>query len=548
MQASYRLQGASIQLYLLHMRNALLVLPLLVIWLILSRRPALTRAINTLADWWTCSHLTVPLTIAGFFLLTLATALFAYHGIPVVDAVWVMFQTKILALGRLSAPAPQYPEFFHARFIVYDGKWFSYTSPGHSLVLLPGYLLGAPWLTGPLLGTLGIWLLYRSGVRLLGPRSGRVVLLLAVTSPTLIFLFAGYDFHVCSTFFTILAIYLLAGVRRPASGVRRSSFFLAGLCLGMVFLARPYTAVGVGVPLLIYVAVRHWGLGRHAGAGRHAGLPLLFMLGGALLVAVHLAYNWALTGSPLVFPYNLMGKIHGIGFSPDYGEPGFGGMKGHSLARALINTGYQTVVSSLQWLGWPFLSLIFAIPAAFTRRFRRLAWLWLSALGLIVAYFFYWPHGITPWGAKYWSEALPAFIIICALGIRASSALFPRWFGVQPDFARRAVPLLVACSLLVAIPTTFAYLAEGRWGETPKVHRDIAARGLHNAMVFVYTDSTSGSSDYTSAFIYNDPLLKGDIIYARDLGLDQDTKLMKLYPTRSYFLYNYNTSAITPLK
>jgi hypothetical protein len=201
----------------------------------------------------------------------------------------------------------------------------------------------------------------------------------------------------------------------------------------------------------------------------------------------------------------------------------------------------------MQQFGWLFLSPLFLVPAAFTARFRRLAWLWLSALGLVVAYFFYWWHGITPWGAKYWSETLPALILLTPLGIRASVVLFPRWFGVRRDFARRALTFLIPYALVVAIPTTFIYLARGRWRETPRVHNQVQARGLHHALVFVYTDEQSGSVDYTSAFLFNDPMLKGDIVYARDLGPDRNPDLMKLFPDRSYYLYDFNSGSITPL-
>jgi len=520
--------GANIRLFLEQFRRALLALPLLLVWLRVSRCPATTRCLHRLQRWWLTSR--IPLLAAPVFFLaiTILVADKGYHRIPLGDAVWVMFQAKLFAAGRLFAPAPQYPEFFWARLIIHDGKWFSYTSPGHSLVLLPGLLLGAAWLVGPLLGGLTVWLLHRLAQTLLGAKSARIALLLTVTSPFVIFLFASHEFHVSSVFFTTLALYLLSRERfTPGLGLA------TGLSLGMVFLARPYTAVAVGLPIIAYVLVKR----------RTALAP--FLLGGALIVGLHLIYNHALTGSYLKFPYQEMGKVHAIGFGSDFGEPA-PGFTGHSPLRATVNLGYQFAVMSLQFLGWLFLSMAFVIPGLAYARFRRLWWLWAPALALIVAYCFYWSNGITARGAKYWSETIPAFILASTVGIRAAGPVFRRWFAFRRDLALRAVPFLVVYSLAVYIPTNLSYLARCQWGETPKVGQDVAAHRIHNAVVFVHTDEHSGGYDYTSAFLYNDPLLQGDVIYARDLG-PENVKLTALYPERKAYRYDFNRAVIEPL-
>jgi hypothetical protein len=539
-----RWEGANIRFYVLQLRNALIALPLFLLWLRLSKRPALLTLVRKLERWWLGSRFTVLAALLFFVALTTAVANWAYHRIPLVDAIWVMFQTKIFAAGRLYAPAPAYPEFFRARWIIHGDRWFSYVSPGHSLVVLPGYLLGVSWLVGPLLGTLAVWLFYRLTEAVAGWKTARLALLLAITSPFLVFLFASHEFHVASTLFTILTLFLLS---RPRAG--SVTLLGAGMSLGMVFLARPYTAVGVGVPLVFFVASRRVALRLR----RHL-IP--FLLGGAAFVVLHLVYNQALTGNALVFPYMEMGKVHAIGFGGDFGEPGFG-VYGHTPARALVNLAYGVFVLCLQLSGWLFLSLIFVIPGISTQRFRRNWWLGLSAAGLIAAYFFYWCHGMTAWGAKYWSEAVPAFLLLSALGIRAAgrgkqghhpkrvASLFS-WFRFRRDLPVRAVGFLIAYSLLVHIPVNFSYLARCQWGETPKVGRRVRRAGLHNALVFVHTDEESGSFDYSSAFLLNDPLLKGDVIYARDLGPEENLRLVRLYPERRAYVYDFNQDSIRP--
>ena len=41
---------------------------------------------------------------------------------------------------------------------------------------------------------------------------------------------------------------------------------------------------------------------------------------------------------------------------------------------------------------------------------------------------------------------------------------------------------------------------------------------------------------YGSVFSANDPLLQGDVIYARDLGADADQQVEQEFPTRSAYL------------
>jgi len=456
---------------------------------------------------------------------------------PKADAVWCLFQTKVFALGRLYVPVPRYPEFFWSRVVAMNGKWFAYTSPGQSLVFLPGQLLGVAWLTGPILGALAVVLLYSIARDAFGPKTGRTALLLAVTSPFMLFMFGSHELNIASVFFLILALFLLRSLPKSQGtvpGFRRQGLgLLAGLSTGMIFLCRPLTAVGVGLPVLILVAIKR----------RQVLIP--FVLGGAALVALQLLYNRALTGGLFNFPYSQLGTVSAVGFSSQLGETSFG-MSGHSLLRALANMGYQLFALSMQLSGWLFLSLLFVAPALFAAQFRRNWGIALTGLGLIIAYAFFWFHGVTPAGPKYWSEAMPALFLLSATGVRASARAAPRWFGLRRDLALRAIPFLVLYALAVYLPTSVDYLARCRWGETPKVADAVRARGLHNAVVFVRTDEQSGGFDYTSAFVFNDPLLRGDVVYARDLGTE-NSRLMAEYPGRSFYRYDFNQETLEKL-
>src|SRR5207249_3903184 len=64
----------------------------------------------------------------------------------------------------------------------------------------------------------------------------------------------------------------------------------------------------------------------------------------------------------------------------------------------------------------------------------------------------------------------------------------------------------------------------------------VAAAGIHRAIVFVPTSDWYAWWDYGSVFSANDPLLRGDVIFARDLGPDGNARTLAAFPDRSGFL------------
>jgi len=527
---SHLLRGSVVQLYVLQFQRALVALPFLLAWIRVSRHPSVRAWLSRV---WRCllGHRLAPLPELVLFAgLACLAALVAYHGIPTGDSTRSFFLTRVLAQGRLFAPAPVYPEFFPAPMVVQGGKWYPELSPGHSLVLLPAYLLKATWLVGPLLGVLSLWLFFQLVSIYCDRRTARWALLFGALSPALVFLFGSHELHTTSVSCTLLAVFAIV-----RNGQARRWFWglVAGVGLGILFLTRPYTALAVGLPLLLYVLLR-----------QPRALPLL-MLAGVVPVAAHLWYNQAVTGHWYWFPYQMMGSRIAVGFSSAYGDRTFG-MTGHSPLKALINFGYQALTLAMQLHGWLFLSLLSAVAGLATARWRRSLLLWLPAAALVIAYVPYWFHGVTTFGPKCWSEAFPAFIVLTALGIRSAPVRLRR-LGVAPDLVLRVVSFLVGYSLMVYLPTELDYLAKNRWGETPKVGRQVARAGIHDALVFIHTDKASGSFDYTSAFILNDPLLQGDVVYALDLGPDRNPRLMAQYPGRSYYRYDFLGGALSAI-
>jgi len=65
--------------------------------------------------------------------------------------------------------------------------------------------------------------------------------------------------------------------------------------------------------------------------------------------------------------------------------------------------------------------------------------------------------------------------------------------------------------------------------------REVANARLRNALVFVALDPARTNRDYGKAFFANDPLLKGSVVYARDLGPEANRYLASLFPGRTVY-------------
>ena len=84
---------------------------------------------------------------------------------------------------------------------------------------------------------------------------------------------------------------------------------LAGAAVGLAFFARPYTAVLFAAPFLVHALWTLRSLDRRT-LLRQGTTAALGIAG----VGITLAYNWIVTGSPLVFPYEAFAPLDGLGF------------------------------------------------------------------------------------------------------------------------------------------------------------------------------------------------------------------------------------------
>ncbi len=517
------------------------------------------------------------LALAASFIFVVWIALAQYHAQPhIYDASAYLFGAKTFAAGRLFAPVPAAVDRFPGPFmLVRDGKWFTQYEPGAPLTLALGVALGAPWLVEPLLGTLallGIGLIAR---RFYDRRVATLAVLLGVVSPFYSYLAASYLSHTIALFYLVWGFWALL---RALDADRRGAAWylpLAGLLWLMALLTRDTSAIFAAVATAgaLWLA---WRGGsptlRQALSGmdrRRWLAPGLALLGvGALGLVVALGYNAALTGSPLLTPRQLFfpgdhyGFGKGVGF---YGQ--------HTLAAGFVTVDELLASLAINLYGWPFyLTLAFLLIPFLTRRARAAdVVMLLGAAAMTFAFIGFYYHGIYL-GPRYLFEALPFFLILTARGLvtLAEAGLAARAHGVARGVAlaetRLAAPASSASSASSAPAAPIARGAHWSAGVSltgalgvallaclfgyflPRqlaLHTDFtgmdAGRAiqmsaldhppLHHALVVTSDSQLYG---YT-LFGLNDPLLRGNVIYAEATSAADLTELHRAFPDRSIY-------------
>ncbi len=286
--------------------------------------------LRALAEWWTAVRRRLPidrdralaglLVAAGAVVAAVVGALvFPFHSVNHDEGVYLA-QAAMLLEGQLFLDPPA-TELFRPWFFVErpDGRLYPKYAPVPAATFALGWLVGSPRL-GLVGVTAGVVLLtYALAAALFDRRVGLLAATMLFVSP-LFLLHAGVFLpYAPTTVWNILFVY--AYVRADRDRSQRWAA-VAGVAVGVAFFARPYTAVAFAAPFVCHAV---WTLrGRVRAAARDATLlglhrptltrQSLTAVGGLGGVAAALAYNAAVTGDPLVFPYEAFAPRDGIGF------------------------------------------------------------------------------------------------------------------------------------------------------------------------------------------------------------------------------------------
>lgn len=478
----------------------------------------------------------------------LSSGLFAYfvfdHMPHLPDDIIMEFQAKILAMGRLYAPAPAMPEFFDVEFALVDGpKWYGKYFLFQSLLLVPGIWAGMVWAVHPLLAGVAVLLVYAIGRELLNEKIARVAAMLMVLSPIRLTMFSMTMSH--ASCMVLLLLFALAVIKVVKDARRIGWGFIAGLSLGMAFNSRPLTTMAMGGTIaLCALPAMPWRKLRW-------GTPIAALFAFAIMLTVFWAYNAALTGDPRLTPFAKWSPSDHPGFGPDVGIEYWNPRdRGHTPAKALYMNAFlnaELVGSNLT--GWGYASLALLAGAVVFSRRRLQAWvLALPALALVCSYAMYYVHGSFAGQPRYWSEAIPALLLLVALGLAVIRRIMPgvcRSLGTAHPARTARSACWLALLLLVcwSVPRTYKPLIADCWviGHEFQARDSAERQELTNALVFVHsghyrTQFLGKDWDrYLGTFMLNSPLLDGPVVYARDLGDEKNRHLAAAFPERTCY-------------
>lgn len=409
------------------------------------------------------------------FVLYAAIASSVLSGRPLqIDEIAQMMQARIFADGSLWRPADAYPEFFSALHVVdMDGKVYSQFPPGGPLMLLPGVLLGVPWLTGPVFGAVAVgafWRLVRSTEASPSVALGAAVLF--ALAPFMAFMAGSHMNHVPTLAWLCLA---LLGMRGITTGKRAGPLagFMTGFCLGMMVSIRPVDGAAFALPAGLWLLARTM-------RGTTSMACLLASGAGVIIpVAGVFAFNAATTGHPLLFGYELLwGASHGLGFHQAPWGISHTPLRGVEL----VNLYFLRLQNYL--FETPLPSLIPAMVAlALTRALSAFDRYLLSGSALLVAgYFAYWHDGFFL-GPRFFYLLLPALILWTARLPSIVRDRFPSWR------ADRFVLLVYVVSAFVALSVSLPARARQYTSGVLLTRRDYLApaaeAGIRNALILV---------------------------------------------------------------
>lgn len=349
-------------------------------------------------------------------LLYISIALGVFSGRPLlIDEIVQLLQAQDLAQFRLTHPIEGAKAFFSIMHEVDFGEraYGQYPIGGPAMLTL-GVWLGAPWLMGPLVGAVSVWLFWLLLLALEPAASTGWRLLttaLFALAPFGAFMFGSHMNHASLLLWVLAAAVALHRAVQPEASAGWG--FAAGVALGAAATVRPLDAAAFALPAAA------WLLWRARVGGRPLTALLLSGVGVALPITLMFWVNLETTGHPLTFGYDLLwGAGHGLGFhSTPWGPV-------HTAARGVELIGLYLSRLNTYLFELPFPSLL--LPAAGL-------WLWrgplraldryllCSALLVTVGYWAYWHDGFYL-GPRFVFAWLPLLVLWTARGVRELDA------------------------------------------------------------------------------------------------------------------------------
>lgn len=497
-------------------------------------------------------RIALTLSLLAIVITYLVSVRIFEHMPHIEDEMAYVWQAQAIAGGHLTVPTPPDHKSFLVPFVVdYQGQRFGKYPLGWPALLAVGERLGVPDLINPLLAGLAVWLTYLLGKRILGEAVGLLAAGLTITSPLFLMNSGSLLSHPFGL--VLSAAFALAWIDAfgdhpspPAAATRRwLPTITAGLCLGVLALTRPLTALAVGLPFgihALYLLVRsNWPTRR-----RLLALGAIALSLGGLIFA----WQYAVTGDPFLNPYTLWWPYDIVGFGPGHGVM----PQGHNLDLAYINTSFSLWVGEYDLFGWARFSYLFLpfgllalLPSRRSGRSLSRSGLLLASVipSLVLIYMAYW-IGSSLFGPRYYYECLYSLTLLSAAGI----AYLAGW-PVRPNAPRetysgvRKIPplgmtallaLLVATNLTLYTPLRVGGM-KGLYGVSRAQIQPFLspeAQEFTPALIIVHPQEWT---QYGALLDLETPFLDTPFIFAYTRYPEADAELAKDFPGRKVFYY-----------
>jgi hypothetical protein len=293
----------------------------------------------------------------------------------------------------------------------------------------------------------------------------------------------------------------------------------AGLCIGLVFLTRPLTAVGIVLP---YIAHACWLLWKQPA---QTFRPLAAMAGvGMACLAFQGWYNLETTENVFLFPYMIHHASNNPGFDHGY-TLWLGILKAQAEWQAMNGSLFETYV--------PFglLAALAFIPGPRNR------WLWMLLATLVSMTVVNLINRFSNFmfGPRYIYELSSALIVIAVAAIWRLPGLLASASRCRHESARAVAACLLAAVVISGwvhrLPPYINRLSHHYVdGNAPFYFSMLAQLESHTpALVFI-------RSKYDWVAHTNPPRDDAPVIFAHDRGMNSNQELMKYYPRRNAFL------------
>lgn len=436
-----------------------------------------------------------------------------------------LYQAKLFARGQITNPAARTPEAFYIPYIILkDGAHFAKYPPGYPLLLTFGVWLGQPWITNSIAVALGIWATWLLGRTLFDHNSGMLAAILGVLSPMYLLLSGTLLSHPTSHAFLTLFAWTFVRARQSTGHNQTRLAWLAGMLGGFAIVIRPWTALGIGAPFVLFALT-------DALRRRDALQRVYGRLATAFVVASSpwFLYNWIATGSPLADTYRMMWDYDTVGFGPQIGNH-------HTWEKALGILSLNLEAFQSMLTGWP---LIFGVPLIgvvlvlgilLPPHTKVEPLLLVPPITLISIYLAYWASSTGLYGPRYYAEGMPFLWILAARGLLKA---------YQWKLGRTMVMVVFPVCVLWGITCElYPRLMQAKYlyTITPYAATQIQKADIHKALVFVHSFYWT---DYAQLSWLNEPdLQQSDIVYAEDKGCEINARVIQDFHGRNIYYYD----------